>query len=335
MLVRGASEVIWKGVRSREFRPHPTPTLHVARQVWVNRVGTWLGGSDQLGSPPLAHRSLGHHAAQMAIVEAAVCVEAIYDAFQQRRARCLWVSEASEVPYPQVRQAKLERRALAAAAAPAKPTTLLLGYDTATYAEEERLRSAKATALAAKSTPAPRKDIYVKGAMDWEKQAWKVWDKKKVQEESRRDKYSTALTSYLGGNKLVHRFEPPAITQCAHCDLGGGLHPLRRCMGCMAVAYCCRAHQKQHWQWHKHICFAIRAANNLEAKRGEGAGWVKLRPRRYAPAPPSLPPLAAPRLLLLLLASSSCSSPPPPPSQHQHVPSPSPTRGRMAEAARH
>ena len=45
----------------------------------------------------------------------------------------------------------------------------------------------------------------------------------------------------------------------------------------MAVAYCCRMHQKVHWQWHKHICFAIRAANNLEAKRGEGAGWW-LRP---------------------------------------------------------
>ena len=110
----------------------------------------------------------------------------------------------------------------------------------------------KATALAAKLEPPPRKDVYVKGAMEWEKNAWKVWDKKKVQEAQRRDKYSTALTSYLGGNKLVHRFEPPAITQCAHCDLGGGLHPLRRCMGCMAVAACCRMHQSQHWQWHQH-----------------------------------------------------------------------------------
>ena len=35
--------------------------------------------------------------------------------------------------------------------------------------------------------------------MDWERNAWKVWDKKKVQEEQRKDKYSTALTSYLGG----------------------------------------------------------------------------------------------------------------------------------------
>ena len=40
-----------------------------------------------------------------------------------------------------------------------------------------------------------------------------------------------------------------------------------------------------HWQWHKHICFAIRAANNLEAKKGEGAGWVKLRPRRWRRPP--------------------------------------------------
>ena len=218
----------------------------------------------------------------MALVEQAVPCEAIYDAFQERRARCLWVNEAAEIPYPQLRQDKLERRARAAAAAPKKATTLLLGYDAVKYEEEQRLVKAKSTALAAKNTPPPRKDVFVKGAMDWEKNAWKVWDKKKVQEEQRRDKYSTALTSYLGGNKIVARFEPPAITQCAHCDIGGGLHPLRRCMGCMAVAYCCRMHQKQHWQWHKHICFAIRAANNLEAKRGEGAGWVKLRPRRCA-----------------------------------------------------
>ena len=87
--------------------------------------------------------------------------------------------------------------------------------------------------------------------MDWEKNAWKVWDKKKDQEEERRSKYSTALTRYIAGNKIVMREEPPAVQLCAHCDIGGGIHPLRRCMGCMAVAYCCRSHQQIHWQWHK------------------------------------------------------------------------------------
>ena len=163
----------------------------------------------------------------MALVEH-VSVE-IYDAFKERQARCLWVGDADVLPYPTVREAKLERRALAAAAnASAAPATLRLGYNRAAYEEEEQIRKANATALAARNTPAPRRDVYVKGAMDWEKNAWKVWDKKKMQEENRRDKYSTALASYVGGQKLVHRFEPPAITQCAHCDLGGGLHPLRR-----------------------------------------------------------------------------------------------------------
>ena len=218
----------------------------------------------------------------MALVEAP---PEIYDAFDARLSRQLWVADAPITPYPGVRALKLEKRALAAASAPKRATTLLLGYDKATYEEEQRILKAKLSALSAKLQPPPRKDVYVKGAMEWEKIAWKVWDKKKVQEEQRKDKYSTALTSYLGGQKLVHRFEPPAITQCAHCDLGGGLHPLRRCMGCMAVAYCCRMHQKVHWEWHKHICFAIRAANNLEAKRGEGAGYVKLRPRRWRRPP--------------------------------------------------
>ena len=210
----------------------------------------------------------------------------IYDAFEERRARWLWVRDPAIRPYPDVRRDKLERRA-AHERAPTKSgrARLLLGYNAATYAEEQRVREAAVYALAAHNTPPPRKHVHVKGAMEWERNAWKVWDKKKVQEEARRDKYSTALTSYLGGQKLVHRFEPPAITMCAHCDLGGGLHPLRRCMGCMSVAYCCRLHQKAHWQWHKHICFAIRAANNLEARRGEGAGWVKLRPRRWRRPP--------------------------------------------------
>ena len=112
-----------------------------------------------------------------------------------------------------------------------------------------------------------------------------MWDKKKVAEEKRRDRYGRAITTYLGGNKLIIREEPPALQHCAHCDIGGGIHPLRRCMGCLAVAYCCRLHQRAHWQWHKHICFAVRAANNLESRKGEGAGWVKLRPRRWRRPP--------------------------------------------------
>ena len=214
----------------------------------------------------------------MALVEAP---PEIYDAFDARLSRQLWVADAPITPYPGVRALKLEKRALAAASAPKRATTLLLGYDKATYEEEQRILKAKLSALSAKLQPPPRKDVYVKGAMEWEKNAWKVWDKKKVQEEERRDRYSTALTSYIGGNKIVVREEPYALSQCAHCDLGGGVHALRRCMGCMAVAYCCKAHQAVHWQWHKHICFAVRAANNLEARKGVGAGWVKLRPRRW------------------------------------------------------
>ena len=208
----------------------------------------------------------------------------VYDAFAERKARHLWVRDADLRSYPDVRTWKLEQRARAPIHSGQRPT-LLLGYDRERYVEEERVKEAKTSALAAKLEPPPRKDVYVKGAQDWEKNCWKVWDKKKMQEEQRRDKYSTALASYVAGHKLVHRFEPPAITQCAHCYIGGGLHPLRRCMGCMAVAYCCRMHQKKHWEWHKHICFAIRAANNLEAKRGEGAGWCKLRPRRWRRPP--------------------------------------------------
>ena len=224
-----------------------------------------------------------------ALVAAPTCVDAIYDFHAERYSRLLWVheSEADALPYPEVRSAKLARRAKALASGSGNNPAqrLRLGYNVDTYEAEQRLKAAKKTALSTKLEPPPRKDIYVKGAQDWEKNCWKVWDKKKMQEEARKDKYSTAMTSYLGGSKLVHRFEPPAVTQCAHCDIGGGLHPLRRCMGCMAVAYCCRMHQQKHWEWHKHICFAIRAANNLEAKRGEGAGWCKLRPRRWRRPP--------------------------------------------------
>ena len=208
----------------------------------------------------------------MALVAAGPCE--VYDFHSERFARELWVKEAAVVPYVDVRAAKLEQRAKSLLSKKAGSTTtrLQLGYNAETYEAEEKLKAAKKQALSTRFEPPPRKDVYVKGAQEWEKNMWKVWDKKKMQEDARRDKYSTAITSYVAGHKLVGRFEPPAVTQCAHCDIGGGLHPLRRCMGCMAVAYCCRMHQKKHWEWHKHICFAIRAANNLEAKRGEGAG---------------------------------------------------------------
>ena len=217
----------------------------------------------------------------------------IFDAFAERQSRLLWVSNADIVAYPIVRTAKLERRARALSSPSPKTGSkdwwgnevMLLTYDRASYEAEEKVKESKKTALAKKFELPPRPDVYVKGAQEWEKNCWKVWDKKKQQEEARRDRYSTAVTSYLAGHALTHRFEPPAVTQCAHCDIGGGIHPLRRCMGCMAVSYCCRLHQKVHWQWHKHICFAIRAANNLEAKRGEGAGWCKLRPRRWRRPP--------------------------------------------------
>ena len=55
--------------------------------------------------------------------------------------------------------------------------------------------------------------------------AWQVWDKKKDQEEVRRAKYSTALTSYIAGNKIVGREEPPAA---------GGSHGHTRVFGFLA-----------------------------------------------------------------------------------------------------
>ena len=201
------------------------------------------------------------------------------DALAERKARLIWVHGAAPQPYPQLR-AQFGRTRAERGRAPAE-APLRLTYDVATEAEAQRERAERQRALAQARQPPPRRDVYVKGAMEWEKNAWKVWDKKKVQEEERRDRYGTALTTYIGGQKIVTREEPAALGWCAHCDIGGGIHPLRRCMGCMAVAYCCRAHQKVHWQWHKHICFAVRAANNLEARKGAGAGWVKLRPRRW------------------------------------------------------
>ena len=207
----------------------------------------------------------------------------IEDLWAERFARVLWV-RGGDVPRPWPVLRAQCMRTRGTRAAPTGP--LLLGYDVAQEAEAQRQRQAKQRALAKiNAPPPPRRDVYVKGAMEWEKNAWRVWDKKKAQEEVRHDKYSTALTSYMAGNKIVVREEPFALSQCAHCDLGGGVHPLRRCMGCLAVSYCCRAHQAVHWQWHKHICFATRAANSLEARKGPGAGWVKLRPRRWKRPP--------------------------------------------------
>ena len=135
----------------------------------------------------------------------------MYDAFDARLSRQLWVADAPITPYPGVRALKLEKRALAAASAPKRATTLLLGYDKATYEEEQRILKAKLSALSAKLQPPPRKDVYVKGAMEWEKNAWKVWDKKKAQEEKRRSKYSSALTCYINGNAITCRDEPPPL----------------------------------------------------------------------------------------------------------------------------
>jgi len=204
------------------------------------------------------------------------------DVWADLQVRQLWVYKSELQPWPQLLSSAPQQKT-----APARTSTgfLLLGYDKAAYEAMVREKENQQRALAKKSEPPPRRDVYVKGAQDWERNAWKVWDKKKVAEDKRRDRYGQAITCYLGGSKIVVRQEPPALTQCAHCDIGGGIHPLRRCMGCFAVAYCCRLHQKVHWMWHKHICFAIRAANNLEAKKGEGAGWVKLRPRRWRRPP--------------------------------------------------
>ena len=142
------------------------------------------------------------------------------DLWAERFARVLWV-RGGDVPRPwPALRAQCVRTRARAVAPPAGP--LLLGYDVAHEAELQRERQAKQRALAkANAPPPPRRDVYVKGAMEWEKNAWRVWDKKKAQEEVRRDKYSTALTSYLAGNKIVVRDEPFALSQCAHCDQGG------------------------------------------------------------------------------------------------------------------
>ena len=245
---------------------------------------------EQAASPdPAAASPPGERCGEgcFAALGAELGVAATTDLWLERLARLLWTWDPAAQSAPlQPVSALREARAAAAAARTAAREPLLLGYDVA--AEEARVRelASQERALALKrEAEAPRRDQYVKGAMDWERNAWKVWDQKKEAEEKRRDRYGRALTHYIGGNKIVVREEPPSLTQCAHCDLGGGVHSLRRCMGCFAVAYCCKLHQKVHWQWHKHICFAIRAANNLEAKKGEGAGWVKLRPRRWRRPP--------------------------------------------------
>ena len=101
----------------------------------------------------------------------------VYDAFAERLSRELWVGSAGLTPYPVLRSAKLARRAAACGGGKEEEEeapTLMLDYNRATYAEAERLHEKKATALAAKLEVVPRKDVYVKGAQDWEKNCWKV-----------------------------------------------------------------------------------------------------------------------------------------------------------------
>lgn len=174
------------------------------------------------------------------------CVDFWEDLF----ARLLWTRSAPTEPMPALRSRKARARAAAEAAAGGKRSTqaggvLLIGYDEeAEAARVHSLENAQRALALKRAAEAPKRDGYVKGAMEWERNAWKVWDKKKEAEEKRRDRYGRALTHYIGGTKIVVREEPPALTQCAHCDLGGGVHALRRCMGCFAVAYCCKLHQK-------------------------------------------------------------------------------------------
>ena len=56
------------------------------------------------------------------------------------------------------------------------------------FAYEQAVREAEnqQRALAAAAAPPPRKEVYVKGAMEWERQAWRVWDVRKAPEEPRR-----------------------------------------------------------------------------------------------------------------------------------------------------
>jgi hypothetical protein len=172
------------------------------------------------------------------------------DVWEHVCARLLWTRSSANEPMPALRSRKARARAAAEAGtggkgSPTAGTVLLLGYDVeAEAARVHSLENAQRALALKRAAEAPKRDGYVKGAMEWERNAWKVWDKKKEAEEKRRDRYGRALTHYIGGNKIVVREEPPALTQCAHCDLGGGVHPLRRCMGCFAVAYCCKLHQK-------------------------------------------------------------------------------------------
>jgi hypothetical protein len=172
------------------------------------------------------------------------------DVWEHVCARLLWTRSAIVEPMPALRRLKALARSAAQAATGGKGSAgaggvLLLGYDVeAEAARVHKLENAQRALALKRAAEAPKRDGYVKGAMEWERNAWKVWDTKKEAEEKRRDRYGRALTHYIGGNKIVVREEPPALTQCAHCDLGGGVHALRRCMGCFAVAYCCKLHQK-------------------------------------------------------------------------------------------
>ena len=236
------------------------------------------------------------------------------DAWGARRVRLIWTCGAPTLALEPLRARWKEQRLRERQAG-----VLFLQFDEeAEAARQHALASAERALALKREAEAPRRDQYVKGAMEWERTAWKVWDKKKEAEEKRRDRweppsspplsrpvsglegwlhhcislwhaselappthsnvrartlshllplasrvaaasdialvpdpshalrdrYGRALTHYIGGSKIVVREEPPALTQCAHCDLGGGIHPLRRCMGCFAVAYCCKLHQK-------------------------------------------------------------------------------------------
>ncbi|XP_071649751.1 uncharacterized protein [Temnothorax longispinosus] len=46
-------------------------------------------------------------------------------------------------------------------------------------------------------------------------------------------------------------------TMCHVCKRFGDGVPLKRCSSCRMIAYCGRAHQKQHWKQHKPLCKAI------------------------------------------------------------------------------
>jgi len=127
------------------------------------------------------------------------------DVWAELRARLLWTLGADPEPIPSVR-ARRTRSRTAVACPSGAGGVLLLGYDVEAEAVRVRELENKQRALALKrEAEAPKRDQYVKGAMEWERTAWKVWDTKKEAEEKRRDRYGRALTHYIGGNKIVVR----------------------------------------------------------------------------------------------------------------------------------